>query len=153
MRIFFIASVFALISQQAAAGQLWLTMDQVRPFKPEKPVHSIVVGNPSIADVNVQGFDQLLFFGKAPGMTNVYFFDENGEAIENLIVRVRTPSSDMLTVHRGAARTTYNCTTNCEATITVGDDQTVFQGVAAQVQNKYSQAQTAASAQGGSGPQ
>lgn len=137
------AIVFALTSG-AHAGQIWLTMDQVRPFKLENPAQSIVVGNPSIADVTVQDNENLLLFGKAPGLTNIYIFDEKGEAVDNLIIRVRSPSTDMLTFHRGTARTTYNCTTNCEATITVGDDPATFSGVAAQVKNKLTQAENAA---------
>ena len=137
------AVLFALTGG-AQAGQIWLTMDQVRPFKLENPAQSIVVGNPSIADVTVQDNENLLLFGKAPGLTNIYIFDETGEAVENLIIRVRSPSTDMLTFHRGTARTTYNCTTNCEATITVGDDPTIFSGVAAQVKNKATQASSAA---------
>lgn len=132
---FLVASV-----QSAGAEQLWLTMDQVRPFKLESPAKSIVVGNPAIADVTIQDNANILLFGKTPGLTNIYVFDENGEPTKNLVIRVRTPSADMLTVHRGAARTTYNCTTNCEATVTVGDDLAQFQAVSTQVQNKYSQA-------------
>ena len=134
------AIAFAALGETAAAEQLWLTMDQVRPLKLETPAQSIVVGNPSIADVTIQDNTNLLLFGKAPGLTNIYIFDETGAPVKNLMIRVRTPSSDMLTVHRGAARTTYNCTTNCEATVTVGDDQAAFSGVAGQVTQKYSQA-------------
>ncbi len=148
MRTILTALAFAIASFQAAAAeQLWLTMDQVRPFKLESPAKSIVVGNPAIADVTIQDNENILLFGKTPGLTNIYIFDDNGEATKNLVIRVRTPSSDMLTVHRGAARTTYNCTTNCEATVTVGDDQTQFQSVSSQVQNKFSQA--SALSQGG----
>ena len=144
MRSFFIAVAAMTASiQTASAQQIWLTMDQVRPYKLEKPAQSVVIGNPSIADVKVQDNSSLLLFGKGPGMTNIYFFDENGETLQNLIVRVRTPSSDMLTVHRGSARTTYNCTTNCEATVTVGDDPVVFGGVAGQMQAKFNQASNA----------
>lgn len=144
MRSFFIAVAAMTASiQTASAQQIWLTMDQVRPYKLEKPAQSVVIGNPSIADVKVQDNSSLLLFGKGPGMTNIYFFDENGETLQNLIVRVRTPSSDMLTVHRGSARTTYNCTTNCEATVTVGDDPAVFGGVAGQMQAKFNQASNA----------
>ncbi len=139
-RILIAAAIFAATTQVAAAEQLWLTMDQVRPFKLENPAKSIVVGNPAIADVTIQDNANILLFGKAPGLTNIYIFDENGEAVKNLVIRVRTPSSDMMTVHRGVARTTYNCTTNCEATVTVGDDQAQFGIVSSQVQNKYSQA-------------
>ena len=137
-------AAFFLMAQSALAGQVWLTMDQVRPYKLETAAQKIVVGNPSIADVTVQDSTNLLMFGKAPGLTNIYIFNEDGETTENLIVRVRSHGSDMLTVYRGAARTTYNCTTNCEMTITVGDDTATFTGVAAQVQNKFSQAAGAA---------
>ncbi|WP_428407680.1 pilus assembly protein N-terminal domain-containing protein [Hyphococcus sp.] len=148
MRTILTAIAFAAASVQAAAAeQLWLTMDQVRPFKLESPAKSIVVGNPAIADVTIQDNENILLFGKTPGLTNIYIFDDNGEPTKNLVIRVRTPSSDMLTVHRGAARTTYNCTTNCEATVTVGDDQTQFLAVSSQVQNKFSQ--TSALSQGG----
>ena len=143
-------SAAAASTQAAAAEQLWLTMDQVRPYKLETPAKSIVVGNPAIADVTIQDNSNVLLFGKAPGLTNIYIFDETGEAAQNLIIRVRTPSSDMLTVHRGSARTTYNCTTNCEATVTVGDDQTQFEFVSAQVQNKFTQASTLGQGGGGS---
>jgi Flp pilus assembly secretin CpaC len=139
-RIFTAAIIFIGVTQTASAEQLWLTMDQVRPFKLESPAQSIVVGNPAIADVTVQDSTNVLLFGKAPGLTNIFIFDENGEAVKNLVIRVRTPSSDMLTVHRGAARTTYNCTTNCEATVTVGDAAETFSGVSSQVQTKFGQA-------------
>ncbi len=138
--------LFAALTMTSAAKaeQVWLTMDQVRPFKLENPAQSIVVGNPAIADVTVQDNQNLLLFGKAPGLTNIYIFHEKGDAAGNLIIRVRSPNTDMLTLQRGASRTTYNCTTNCEATITVGDDQAVFSSVAAQVQNKAQQASAAA---------
>ncbi len=128
----------------AQAGQVWLTMDQVRPYTMKKPAQSIVIGNPGIADVLTQDGDKLMLVGKAPGLTNIYLFDESGETIENLMIRVRSASSDMLVVHRGAARTTYNCTINCEATITVGDTSESFNGVSQQVTEKFGQAQQAA---------
>lgn len=127
----------------AYAEHIWLTMDQVRPYKLDKPAHSIVVGNPSIADVTVQDSTKVLLFGKAPGLTNIYAFDQNGDAIGNMVIRVRTPSSDMLVVHRGGSRTTYNCTSNCEPTVTVGDDQSTFDNIAQQVTGKFEQARTA----------
>lgn len=145
--IFSAIAVFFMMAQSASAGQIWLTMDQVRPYTLENPAQKIVIGNPAIADVTVQDSQNLLMFGKAPGLTNIFIFNEDGETSENLIVRVRSPSTDMLTVHRGAARTTYNCTTNCEATITVGDDPIAFTGVSTQVQNKFNQAADAASQQ------
>ena len=149
-RIVIAAAMFAASTQVAAAEQIWLTMDQVRPYKLEAPAQSIVVGNPAIADVTIRDNTNVLLFGKAPGLTNIYVFDEAGEAVKNLTIRVRTPSSDMLTVHRGAARTTYNCTTNCEAPGTVGDDHAAFSGVSGQVAAKYNQATSLSQANDGS---
>ena len=137
------AAIAALVST-AQAGQVWLTMDYVRPYKLERPAQNIIIGNPAIADVEVQDSNNLLLFGKAPGMTNIYIMDGEGEVIENMIVRVRSNSHNMLTFHHGTDRTTYNCTSNCEATITVGDSAEAFRKASDQVGEKFSQAAAAA---------
>ncbi|MEO1252373.1 MAG: pilus assembly protein N-terminal domain-containing protein, partial [Pseudomonadota bacterium] len=98
------ASLLALLSS-AQAGQVWLTMDHVRPYQLERPASNIVIGNPAIADVTVQDSENILLFGKAPGMTNIVITDDAGKTIENMIIRVRS-SSDMLTYFRGSSRMT-----------------------------------------------
>ncbi|MEM9013833.1 MAG: pilus assembly protein N-terminal domain-containing protein [Pseudomonadota bacterium] len=133
-----LASIFMV--SQASAEKVWLTMDQVFPFDLKDAAVSVVVGNPGIADVTVIDNKRLLLFGKAPGVTNVYIFDEDGGTIKNLTLNVRTPSSDMMVVHRGSERSTYNCTINCEATLTVGDAATTFNTVNQQVGQKFGQA-------------
>ncbi|MBB5517976.1 pilus assembly protein N-terminal domain-containing protein [Amphiplicatus metriothermophilus] len=130
------AAILCLAVAPARAGQIWLTMDQVRPYEIERPAGQIVVGNPEIADVTVHDKKRIFLFGKAPGLTNMIIFDEKGEAIETLVIRVRSNTSGMLTFHRGAQRTTYNCTTECDATITVGDGNESFTQVASQVAQK-----------------
>ncbi len=137
------AAVSALASvSSASAGQVWLTIDQVRPYEIERPAGEIVVGNPGIADITVQDKTRVLLFGKSPGVTNMYIFDEDGKAIDNLIVRVNASSAGMLTLNRGSERTTYACTDNCNATQTVGDGTTSFSGVGQQVQMKLQQAKS-----------
>ena len=128
---FLVSALVALatVTTSVQAEQIWLTMDQVRPYKLERAAQNIVVGNPAIADVTVQDNKNLLLFGKSPGLTNIYIFDEQGETIDNMMVRVRSQNTNMLTFYRGAARTTYNCTSNCEATVTVGDSPATFDGV------------------------
>lgn len=142
MRTIIAALLVSVAATTASAGEIWLTMDQVRPFVIEKPAGQIVVGNPSIADVTVQDKTRVLLFGKAPGVTNMFIFDDNGETIDNLVVRVKSTSNDMLTMHRGPLRTTYNCATQCEETVTVGDNTATFSGIAGQVQQKYQAAAT-----------
>ena len=36
----------------------------------------------------------LVVFGKAPGLTNMFLFDADGNEIDNLVVRVRATNSD-----------------------------------------------------------
>ena len=140
MRTIFAAAILSVVASQASAGQVWLTMDQVRPYELQKPAGQIIVGNPAIADVTVQDKERVFLFGKSPGMTNIYIFDDEGQFVDNLLIRVRATTQDMLVMHRGAERTTYTCTTNCEPTMTVGDDTQTFTELNQQVSTKVQQA-------------
>lgn len=150
MRTLLVALAAAAASlSQAHAEEIWLTIDQVRPYEIEKPAGQIVIGNPAIADVSVQDKTRVLLYAKAPGLTNMYIFDDDGQVIDNLMVRVRTSTTDMLTMHRGVARTTYNCAGRCEAAPTVGDDRTLFSDITTQVQQKTSQMTSGGPTNGG----
>lgn len=140
MRLLFLSFSATAFVTAAAAEQVWLTMDQVTPFAFKQEVHQIVVGNPGIADVTVRDKMRVLLFGKAPGVTNMFLLDADGNEIDNLIVRVRAANNDMLTLQRGAQRATFNCMTTCEQTITVGDSPEVFGSISKQVQQKFEQA-------------
>ncbi len=147
MRRFLICLAASLGAATAAkAEQVWVTMDQVAPYTFKQDVDQIVIGNPGIADITVRDKTNVLIFGKAPGVTNLFLFDSQGREVENLIVRVRSVGSEMLTFHRGGQRATYNCMTYCEQTIAVGDSELSFGVVSQQVQQKYQQA-TAVAAQ------
>lgn len=130
----------ATFATAAHAEQVWLTMDQVTPYTFKQEVDQIVIGNPGIADVTVRDKSRVLMFGKAPGLTNMFLFDADGNEIDNLIVRVRALNSDLLTLQRGPQRFTYNCTTACEQTLTVGDNTEAFGVISGQVQQKFQQA-------------
>lgn len=149
---FFMTPLLATLAASAAlvttaqAEQVWLTMDQVTPYTFKQEVDQIVIGNPGIADITVRDKSRVLMFGKAPGLTNMFLFDADGNEIDNLVVRVRATNSDLLTLQRGAARYTYNCMVNCEQTITVGDSPDAFGSISGQVATKYQQAS------GGSAP-
>ncbi|MGF1544482.1 MAG: pilus assembly protein N-terminal domain-containing protein [Parvularculaceae bacterium] len=135
------AALAAVAAPTAAeAGEIWLTMDYVEPYTLPKAAGQIVVGNPGIADVEVRNDRSLLLFGKGPGVTNLFIYDQEGEKLENLIVRVRALGDNMLTLQQGPIRTTYNCLSICEQTITVGDGQEGFSQTANQIEQKFLQA-------------
>lgn len=145
MRLFILSMAASMCATAASAEQVWVTMDQVKPHTFKQQVSQIVVGNPGVADVTVRDKTHVLLFGKAPGLTNLFLFDEDGNEIENVLVRVRAANSDLLTVQKGAQRFTYNCTTTCDQTITVGDSQEAFGVVSSQVRQKYQQASNGSS--------
>lgn len=140
MRLFVLSLSAALFATAASAEQVWVTMDQVKPYTFKQEVAQIVIGNPGIADVTVRDKTRVLLFGKAPGLTNMFLFDADGNEMENLLVRVRATNSDLLTLQRGGQRFTYNCTSVCEQTLTVGDSQEAFGAVQSQVRQKFQQA-------------
>jgi Flp pilus assembly secretin CpaC len=148
MRFAIIATLSFAVAAPASADQIWLTMDQVRPYKIARAAGQIVVGNPAIADVTILDKDRLLMFGKAPGLTNLFVYDENGEEIDNIIVRVQTNNVGTLTLQRGAQRVSLSCTTNCVPTITVGDSAVAFSETAQQVDQKFQQAKNSNSGAG-----
>ncbi|MEO1014727.1 MAG: pilus assembly protein N-terminal domain-containing protein [Pseudomonadota bacterium] len=130
----------ALSAASAVASEVWLTMDYVKPYELPRDAGQIVVGNPGIADVEVQDSRHLLLYGKSPGATNMYIFDAQGDRVDNLIVRVRAVGEHVVVLQEGAAeRTTLNCMTVCEPTVTVGDGQ-AFGLVANQLNQKFQQA-------------
>ena len=133
------ALTLGLAATPAFAEEVWLTMDYVEPYKLDAPAAQILVGNPGIADVEVRDDQTVLLYGKAPGTTNMFILGADGEKVDNLIVRVRALGDNVLTVQRGAERTTYNCLTVCETTLTVGDGES-FNRVQTQVQQKFQQA-------------
>jgi hypothetical protein len=143
MRQFAIALAAALCATAAEASDIWVTMDQVKPHTFEQEVSQIVVGNPGIADVTVRDKSRVLLFGKAPGMTNLFLFDDKGEEIGSVMVRVRALSADLMVLQKGNQRITYHCMNFCEQTMTVGDSNDAFGAVSTQVQSKYQQAANA----------
>ena len=132
------ALAVSLASTAASAGEVWLTMDYVKPYKLDRAAGQIVVGNPAIADIRVLDSQTVLLYAKGPGSTNFYIFDEDGQKLDDLIVRVQAIGNNKLTFQRGGERATFDCITYCDPTITVGDGQT-FGEIAQQVIQKNQQ--------------
>jgi len=142
MRSIFIGVLLAMFTVvPVKAEQVWVTIDQVRNYSISGEADSIIVGNPGIADIAVRDKNNFLLFGKSPGMTNLIILDSNGKVVKNLQVRVNSPNQGMLVFHRGSARTTFNCTDACQATLTVGDSVQQFNDLNAQLNIKTRQQQ------------
>jgi hypothetical protein len=106
---------------------------------------AIVVGNPSIADVSLNG--RLLFInGHAYGETNLMVFDTAGGKIADYDISVSHGSANEVTMFIGSStgptsRYTFTCAPNCEAAIMPGDNSAWFGAIAADEQRKAQLAQ------------
>jgi hypothetical protein len=135
MRILTILSL-ALIAATSvqAASPLTVQMDQSQVMLLAQDPGSIIVGNPSIADVTLNG-RQLFIHGHAFGETNLLIFDAFGNKIGDFALTVSNDTSNQVSVFSAsnaspALRRTYSCAPNCEVNMMVGDDPIYFDLIA-----------------------
>jgi Flp pilus assembly secretin CpaC len=90
---------------------------------------TVIVGNPSIADVSVSNSNTLIVFGKSYGTTNLIALDASGRQIANLDVNVTSPRGDAMTFNRGTAQTSYSCAPRCVRVINPADGTEATDGL------------------------
>jgi Flp pilus assembly secretin CpaC len=136
----FAGSAFA----QAQVDTITMPMDEVRVLTFSEPVKTVFVGNPTIADITVIDARHVFLQAKSFGATNLLALDENGKQVVEEHVTVYNHQDSVVTLQRGAGRTTLNCIADrCEVHPTPGDEATPFDAVTGQVE-KYQQSQKAA---------
>ena len=123
-------AAMAMTAQQSVASELHVKYDQSQLLRLPRPVSEIIIGNPTIADISVQGKRLLVVTGKSFGHTNIILLDSEKNVIqENRVVVIRE-QSQVVNLRRGVARESYNCTPRCNPTITIGDDEKFLKSTA-----------------------
>lgn len=129
----FAACAVALFAAPAQAGEhvVDVPLNEMMPMRMTKPWSSIVVGNPTIADVTAYNDHLVLVTGKSPGSTNLLALDADGDVVFSRRIAVATGAANQLVLHRGAARRTYSCASAgaCEAAPAPGDESEYFEAV------------------------
>lgn len=103
-----------------AREELTLYSDHSAILTLPKPPGTIVVGNPSIADVTLDG-DRVLLHGRNFGNTNVTILDQSGTILRDYDIYVTLQEANIATVFKNGGRASYSCTPNCQPMLTVGD--------------------------------
>lgn len=120
----------------ATDASIEITLDKAKVIRMPAHAQTIVVGNPSIADVTTLKIDGLVVVtGKGFGETNMIFLDKTGTAVEESSVTVVAGTSQV-TVQRGNARESYSCQPRCQPTVALGDDQLFLGVTSAQIQSR-----------------
>lgn len=120
----------------AKAGDLVVRYDQSQLLRLPRPATEVIIGNPSIADVALQGGNMLVVTGKTFGITNVIALDAERNVIQDQRVLVERDDRRVVNLHKGSSRYTYSCTPNCEPNQTIGDDDTYFSSIMKQNTDK-----------------
>jgi hypothetical protein len=135
-QVYVLAVAAAFAATPALADDLSVTIDQTKMVQLSAAASTIVVGNPSIADVSMQDSDTALITGKSFGTTNVIAIDGEGRQVANVRVVVTANSDRTVTLMRGNQQVTLSCAPRCAPAPVPGDSADAFTAVMGQTQTK-----------------
>ncbi len=113
-------------AEQTGSETISILLDQAKLVKLPSGADTIVIGNPSIADVTVQKNGVMVITGRSAGRTNFIALDQAGAIISESMLMVSVPTDGKLLVQRGLDRNTYDCSPACLPTVSLGDDEKHF---------------------------
>jgi len=115
----------------ALAGEpIVARLDHSQIFAMARTPATVVVGNPSIADVTIEGKNVFLH-ARAFGSSNVLVFDEEGKQLADYDVTVQTGGDNNVIVFKDGYSESYVCAPLCESTLHIGDGDTYFKQIVA----------------------
>ena len=109
----------------AHAEDVILRTDQTSLLMLSAEPGTIVIGNPGIADVTLNG-KQLFLHGKSPGSTNLTVLDSNGNKMADMDLTVANDYRNQVSVFSSSPknapiRNTFTCVPDCEPAMVAGD--------------------------------
>lgn len=121
----------------ATGDFLRLTIDFAQVVMIDRPIGTIVIGNPGIADASLTDPQTMVLVGKSAGSTNVIVLGRQRERIATFAVDVVADRRHLLTVRQGLSRETYSCIHRCEPVLSVGDDAERFSTTKNQLEDRH----------------
>ena len=125
-----LAAAGSCLAQTRTSEDLIVNYDQSQLVKLPRPAAEIIIGNPSIAEVNVQNGNLLVVTGKTFGITNMIILDAQKNIILDQRILVKRDEAKVVNLMRGTQRQSYNCTPQCNPSIVIGDEDAYFDSVA-----------------------
>lgn len=126
--------------QSSSLDSVIVLVDHAKVVRLPEKAQTVIVGNPSIADVTVQRNGVMIVTGKSFGETNLIALDGNGALLAESLVRVSSASEALVTVQRGMERESYSCTPQCQPSVQLGDAQKYFSDTGAQASSRNAMA-------------
>lgn len=119
-----LAALAGAASPSAAETRgVYVDVDRARIVRMPDGAHTLIIGNPLIADVTMLKSNRLLVItGKSFGTTNLILLDDTGAEVAEQMITV-TPPMDKVVVLRGARRESYACAPDCAPAVDLADDK------------------------------
>jgi|SRR4051794_5996641 hypothetical protein len=102
-RLLVLLPMLVLAGTAAMADGLTLNWREARVVKLAKPATSVVVGDPTVADVTLDTPETVIVFGKTPGETNILVLSGNQELLLDWPVIVSPVSARHVSVLNAAS--------------------------------------------------
>ena len=123
-----------LVSSVVAADPITLSANEVRVVTFKRPIKTVFVANPVIADITVIDSTRAFLLGKNLGSTNIVALDERGQEAFNDKITVLSEPGNLVTLQRGKAQTTLSCIdARCQTAPIVGDAPEPFKATLGQI--------------------
>lgn len=145
------AAALAIFTDSASATDFMVKYDQAKLLRLAEPAASVIIGNPSIADVALKNRTLLVVTGKTFGVTNLIVLDANNQVVMERQLVVRSDDRRIVNLTRGGKRSTYNCSPKCQPVLTIGDEAIYYKTIASasEAKMKFSVKSAASGMSGG----
>lgn len=140
----FLSTAMLIVNIPAAyaGAPISLQTDQTQMIALASEPGTVVVGNPSIADVSVNG-KQVFLHGRAFGSTNIIILDASGNQMASFDVMIQHDSPNDVAIFTAdskketrAVRVSYTCAPLCQREMIPGDDYEIYKNMVAMNQLK-----------------
>jgi Flp pilus assembly secretin CpaC len=134
---------------KAVSRGISVRLDEVRIVTFNRPVSTVFVGNPVVADATIIDQHHIFVLGKGFGTTNMIALGPQSEPVANQQLTVLNPGG-LVTINKGSAQMSYTCTGGrCAASPIPGDQKTFFDENTSSTSSHQLQGMTAAAASTG----
>ena len=131
-----------------AQADVTVLADQAKVFRLEEPADTIILGNPSIADVTVHDRVTIVVTGKSYGTTNLIVLNNESEPVVEEQITVSADNTGYVSLQKNIGRVTYSCNPDCYEVVRLGDTKAYLQDVAATISTRNKLAQEGAVSNG-----
>jgi hypothetical protein len=104
---------FAIAPAAAQQRMIEVSVNTAELLRLDGAPGSVLVANPSIADVVVEGGKQVFVLGKTPGETQLYILDTNGGTMVRAMISVVPQTARHITIIRGTEESQLHCAPRC----------------------------------------